>query len=203
MFFATPEQKASVDMYAKYYPNGVGVNVPFAQAIANSITRDKAYQGMYGTLTSVAAGAAAVMTGGVALLPDAAAAVTAAIKTCVANPVLCANQAGIAIGEIAAGGAMPAGTGAAVATAAVGSRVDDEVAALKGIAQSPAGSNLTGKAPGTVLQLQSQSKIEDLAAQYNNAALQPRDFQLDFGGDCESRSRREYRCASIWRSHDV
>ncbi|KVA01676.1 hypothetical protein WI41_24615 [Burkholderia latens] len=111
-----------------------------------------------------------------------AGALTAWLRACAANPILCANQMGIAAGELAAGGAMPAGTGAAVVTAAVASRVDDEVAALKGIAQSPAGANLTGKAPRTVLQLQSQRKIEDLAAQYNNVALQPKDFQLDLGG---------------------
>ncbi|WP_175950735.1 hemagglutinin repeat-containing protein [Burkholderia sp. BCC0405] len=117
MFYATPDQKANVAMYANYYPNGVGMNVPSAQAVASSANRDKAQQEKYSTLTSSAAAVAALVTGGVALFPDAAAAIGAAIKACAANPILCGNQAAIAVGDLAAGGAMPAGTGAAVAGA--------------------------------------------------------------------------------------
>ncbi|WP_198386381.1 hemagglutinin repeat-containing protein, partial [Burkholderia ubonensis] len=120
MFYATPEQKANVNMYAKYYPNGVGMNVPSAQAIANSVNRDKTYQERYGTLTAAAAALAATVTGGVALFPDVATAIGTAIKTCAANPVLCGNQMAITAGELLAGGAMPAGTGAAVAGATAG-----------------------------------------------------------------------------------
>ncbi|ARL92239.1 hemagglutinin repeat-containing protein [Burkholderia pseudomallei] len=117
MFYATPDQKANVAMYANYYPNGVGMNVPSAQAVASSANRDKAQQEKYSTLTSSAAAVAALVTGGVALFPDAAAAIGAAIKACAANPILCGNQAAITVGDLAAGGAMPAGTGAAVAGA--------------------------------------------------------------------------------------
>ncbi|MHA7201069.1 hemagglutinin repeat-containing protein, partial [Burkholderia pseudomallei] len=117
MFYATPDQKANVAMYAKYYPNGVGMNVPSAQAVASSANRDKAQQEKYSTLTSSAAAVAALVTGGVALFPDVATAIGSAIKACASNPVLCGNQAAIAVGDLAAGGAMPAGTGAAVAGA--------------------------------------------------------------------------------------
>ncbi|MBO7888311.1 hemagglutinin repeat-containing protein, partial [Burkholderia pseudomallei] len=117
MFYATPDQKANVAMYAKYYPNGVGMNVPSAQAVASSANRDKAQQEKYSTLTSSAAAVAAMVTGGVALFPDVATAIGSAIKACASNPVLCGNQAAIAVGDLAAGGAMPAGTGAAVAGA--------------------------------------------------------------------------------------
>ena len=58
------------------------------------------------------------ITGGLALGPDAVAAVVAAVKACAANPVLCGNQAAITAGDVAAGSAMPAGTGAAVTGAA-------------------------------------------------------------------------------------
>ncbi|WP_204356138.1 hypothetical protein [Burkholderia sp. JP2-270] len=73
MFYATPEQKANVEMYAKYYPNGVGVNVPNGQAIASSAGRDQAYQDLYAKLTlGAAAGAAGIAVGGpIAALPGA------------------------------------------------------------------------------------------------------------------------------------
>lgn len=54
------------------------------------------------------------ITGGLALGPEAVAGIGAAAKACAANPVLCANQAAITAGDVAAGSAMPAGTGAAV-----------------------------------------------------------------------------------------
>ncbi|WP_230945522.1 hypothetical protein [Burkholderia pseudomultivorans] len=69
MFFATPEQKANVEMYANYYSNGAGMNVPSDQAIVNSAGRDQAYQDLYGRLTL---GAAAVATGTAAGAPIAA-----------------------------------------------------------------------------------------------------------------------------------
>jgi filamentous hemagglutinin len=73
MFYATPEQRANVEMYAKYYPNGQGMNVPNGQAIANSAGRDKAYQDSYGKLTlGAAVGAAGIALGGpIAALPGA------------------------------------------------------------------------------------------------------------------------------------
>ena len=58
------------------------------------------------------------ITGGLALGPEAVGGVVAAVKACAANPVLCANQAAITAGDVAAGSAMPAGTGASVAGAA-------------------------------------------------------------------------------------
>ena len=63
----------------------------------------------------VGAGVAVLVTGGLALGPEAAAGAAAAVRACAANPVLCGNQAAIAVGDVAAGSAMPAGTGAAVA----------------------------------------------------------------------------------------
>ncbi|WP_430733058.1 cysteine peptidase family C39 domain-containing protein [Burkholderia stagnalis] len=59
---------------------------------------------------AVAAGAAAAIGA-----EPIAGALTAWLRACAVNPVLCANQAGIAAGELAAGSAMPAGTGAAPA----------------------------------------------------------------------------------------
>jgi len=87
----------------------------------------------------------------------------AAASACAANPVLCLNNAGITTGEIVAGGAMPAGTGAVVTASAVGSLVEGEAAALRRLAQNPAGPTLTGKGSRTILQLQSQRRIDELA----------------------------------------
>ncbi|WP_236655033.1 hypothetical protein [Burkholderia pyrrocinia] len=64
MFYTTPEQRANVEMYAKYYPNGVGMNIPNGQAIANSAGRDKGIQGTYEKLTlGAAAGAVGIAVG--------------------------------------------------------------------------------------------------------------------------------------------
>ncbi|PKM25676.1 MAG: hypothetical protein CVV09_09490 [Gammaproteobacteria bacterium HGW-Gammaproteobacteria-13] len=60
--------------------------------------------------------------------------------------------------------------------------VDAEKAALDRIAQNPKGPDLTGKQPGTVLQAQSQKRIDDLAVQYNAKSIEPKDFQLNLGG---------------------
>lgn len=62
-------------------------------------------------------GTAVLVTGGLAA-PALAATAAAAIRTCLSNILLCGNQAAIEIGEVVAGGAMPAGTGAAVGTIA-------------------------------------------------------------------------------------
>ncbi|CAN0624678.1 tRNA nuclease CdiA-2 [Burkholderia multivorans] len=73
MFYATPEQKANVEMYAKYYPGGVGTNVPSGSAIASSTSREQAYRDAYakGTI-GAAAGAAVIVVGGpIAALPGA------------------------------------------------------------------------------------------------------------------------------------
>ena len=65
MFFATPEQKANVEMYAKHYANGTGMNVPGGQAIKDSMSREQAYRDAYakGTI-GAAAGAATIAIGG-------------------------------------------------------------------------------------------------------------------------------------------
>ncbi|WP_287497976.1 hypothetical protein, partial [Pandoraea sp. CB10b_02] len=60
--------------------------------------------------------ATGLLTAGAA--PEIAASVAAASKMCAANVILCLNQIGIGVGELVAGSAMPAGTGAAVALAA-------------------------------------------------------------------------------------
>ncbi|WP_460164768.1 VENN motif pre-toxin domain-containing protein [Pseudomonas sp. S1_G07] len=60
--------------------------------------------------------------------------------------------------------------------------VDAEKDALDRIAQNPKGPDLTGKQPGAILQQQSDNRISDLASQYNNSSLQPKDFQLSIGG---------------------
>ncbi|WP_153100221.1 hypothetical protein [Paraburkholderia hayleyella] len=73
MFYATPEQKANVDMYAKYYAGGTGANRPSQSQIGVSVSREQAYRDAFRTGTLVAAGGAAtVATGGViAALPGA------------------------------------------------------------------------------------------------------------------------------------
>ncbi|WP_153100243.1 hypothetical protein [Paraburkholderia hayleyella] len=73
MFYATPEQKANVDMYAKYYAGGTGANRPSQSQIGASVSREQAYRDAFRTGTLVAAGGAAtVATGGViAALPGA------------------------------------------------------------------------------------------------------------------------------------
>nr|WP_246173847.1 hemagglutinin repeat-containing protein [Pandoraea terrigena] len=65
MFFATPEQRANVEMYAKHYANGTGMNRPGGQAIKDSMSREQAYRDAYakGTI-GAAAGAATIATGG-------------------------------------------------------------------------------------------------------------------------------------------
>ncbi len=75
---------------------------------------------MPGGVPHPAAGLAIVggVTGGLALGPEAVTGIAAAVEACAANPVLCANQASIALGELVASTAMPAGTGAAVTLAA-------------------------------------------------------------------------------------
>ncbi|WP_080970716.1 hypothetical protein [Burkholderia cepacia] len=73
MFYTAPEQKANVEMYAKYYPGGVGTNVPSGSAIASSTSREQTYRDAYakGTI-GAAAGAAVIVVGGpIAALPGA------------------------------------------------------------------------------------------------------------------------------------
>lgn len=62
MFYATPEPKANTGMYAKYYPDSVGLNAPDASSIESAVNRDKAYQTKYSKLTLAAAVGAAMLT---------------------------------------------------------------------------------------------------------------------------------------------
>ncbi|MFP3563683.1 hypothetical protein [Paraburkholderia sp. SIMBA_030] len=59
MFYATPDQKANPNMYAKYYPNGVGPNNPSAANINNSVQSEQANRNLMG------GGVIAAATGGV------------------------------------------------------------------------------------------------------------------------------------------
>lgn len=60
--------------------------------------------------------------------------------------------------------------------------VEAEKAALDRIGQNPKGADLAAKQSNTVLQLQSQRRIDDLAVQYNTKSIDPKDFQLSVGG---------------------
>ncbi|MDE2289683.1 MAG: hypothetical protein KGK15_15590, partial [Burkholderiales bacterium] len=60
--YATPEPKANTGMYAKYYPDSVGLNAPDASSIESAVNRDKAYQTKYSKLTLAAAVGAAMLT---------------------------------------------------------------------------------------------------------------------------------------------
>lgn len=63
------------------------------------------------------------------------------------------------------------------------SSVEAEKAALEKIGQSSANStDLSTKPSGTVLQQQAEKKIGDLAVQFNDSAIDPKDFQLIING---------------------
>jgi filamentous hemagglutinin len=72
--------------------------------------------------------------------------------------------------------------GADVAKVAENPIVDAEKAALDRIAKNSKGPDLTGKQAGTVLQVQSQKRIDDLAVQYSTASIESKDFQLNLTG---------------------
>ena len=132
-----------VDDKASKGPGGDAVAVAFIGQYAGSLfsatPAERATPGPLGTpeqkalpgsTANPAAGltvAAGIVTAGLA--PELIAAGAAAAKACLANPVLCVNQLGIAAGEITAGGAMPAGTGAAVT--AIAGKAAAEAAAAK------------------------------------------------------------------------
>lgn len=63
MFYATPEQKANQSMYAGYYVNGVGLNLPTAGAIANSVNSDLSNRNLMGGATIAAATGGALIVG--------------------------------------------------------------------------------------------------------------------------------------------
>lgn len=61
--------------------------------------------------------------------------------------------------------------------------VDADKASLEKIGQnSQNSSNLGAKPSGTVLQQQAEKKIGDLASQFNNSGIHPKDFQLSING---------------------
>jgi hypothetical protein len=124
MFYATPDQKANPNMYAGYYPNGVGLNQPAAGDVANSVNRDAAYRDAYtkGTIGAALLAGGIAVAGPIAALPGA--------------PIF---SAGGALGSGA--WASPAGTGAISAGINAGSQyyqngtvnpVDVAIAAISG-----------------------------------------------------------------------
>ena len=142
LFYATPDQKANVGMYATqvvsdpttlaFYAKN-GITLPTTQQVRRSANQDANTRTI---LTNATLGAA-----GVAI----AATVPPALSWCLSNPVAC-NRIVIAGGEIAAGDALgPAGlgvTGTAFAVKAV--RSADEVnAAMKARGWEPAWSSGT------------------------------------------------------------
>ncbi|MBU9283849.1 hypothetical protein [Burkholderia multivorans] len=48
MFYATPDQKANVNMYGNYYPNGIGPNRPSTQQVQSSANQDQADRNLMG-----------------------------------------------------------------------------------------------------------------------------------------------------------
>ncbi|QOK90261.1 hypothetical protein HF908_01280 [Ralstonia pseudosolanacearum] len=88
------------------YGNKDGSLTPEQRALPGAVANPK-----------VGLGAAALATGVVAG-PSLVAEAAALIRACASNLVLCANQVGIHVGEVAAAEAMPAGTGAAAVAAA-------------------------------------------------------------------------------------
>jgi len=63
MFYATPDQKANTNMYASYYPNGVGPNRPSQQQIQNSVNREQANRNLMGGGVIAAATAGTAIPG--------------------------------------------------------------------------------------------------------------------------------------------
>jgi hypothetical protein len=61
-------------------------------------------------------------------------------------------------------------------------KVDDESATLKCISGNCNGPDLTGRLPGSVLEKQATNLLADLARQYNDPAIKPRDFTLSVNG---------------------
>ncbi|MEN7530765.1 hemagglutinin repeat-containing protein [Cupriavidus sp. DL-D2] len=104
-------------------------NKPFLYGNADgSLTPEqRALPGAKGNPAAGLAITAGIVTAGLA--PEVAAAIAVATRACASNPVLCLNQAGIVAGEVAAGGAMPLGTGASVPT--LGGKAAAEAAAAK------------------------------------------------------------------------
>ncbi|WP_246190098.1 hemagglutinin repeat-containing protein [Pandoraea captiosa] len=66
MFYATPDQKANVEMYAKHYPDGIGMNAPNARTITESAVSDQTARDKLGKETWIATTVAtSIATGGV------------------------------------------------------------------------------------------------------------------------------------------
>ncbi|WP_219845687.1 hypothetical protein [Burkholderia multivorans] len=64
MFYATPDQKANVNMYGNYYPNGIGPNRPSTQQVQSSANQDQADRNLMGGGVIAAATGGALVVGG-------------------------------------------------------------------------------------------------------------------------------------------
>ncbi|BCQ56392.1 hypothetical protein BLKGLAD_54540 [Burkholderia gladioli pv. gladioli] len=64
MFYAPPDQKANVNMYGNYYPNGIGPNRPSTQQVQNSANHDEASRNLMGGAVIAAATGGALVVGG-------------------------------------------------------------------------------------------------------------------------------------------
>ncbi len=64
MFYATPDQKANVNIYGNYYPNGIGPNRPSTQQVQNSANHDEASRNLMGGAVIAAATGGALVVGG-------------------------------------------------------------------------------------------------------------------------------------------
>ncbi|WP_164467663.1 hemagglutinin repeat-containing protein [Burkholderia gladioli] len=64
MFYAPPDQKANVNMYGNYYPNGIGPNRPSTQQVQNSANHDETSRNLMGGAVIAAATGGALVVGG-------------------------------------------------------------------------------------------------------------------------------------------
>ncbi|WP_244118535.1 hemagglutinin repeat-containing protein, partial [Burkholderia gladioli] len=64
MFYAPPDQKANVNMYGNYYPNGIGPNRPSTQQVQNSANHDETSRNLMGRAVIAAATGGALVVGG-------------------------------------------------------------------------------------------------------------------------------------------
>ncbi|WP_369063044.1 hemagglutinin repeat-containing protein [Burkholderia gladioli] len=64
MFYAPPDQKANVNMYGNYYPNGIGPNRPSTQQVQNSANHDETSRNLIGGAVIAAATGGALVVGG-------------------------------------------------------------------------------------------------------------------------------------------
>ncbi|WMY09815.1 hypothetical protein [Paraburkholderia phenoliruptrix] len=63
MFYATPDQKANTNIYARYYSDGVGPNQPSARQVQNSANREQANRNLMGGSVIAAATGSVLVVG--------------------------------------------------------------------------------------------------------------------------------------------